>query len=68
MDQGIDASVGQRQENVELPARLLGQGGPQPELEHLPGRARLMARPGQSHAAELIAGVSTFPALFLWRA
>jgi len=36
-------------------ARLLGQQRPQPKLEHLPGRARLVARPRRCHGAELIA-------------
>ena len=53
MDEGVDASVCQWQENVELPTRLLRQRGPQPELEHLPGRARLVARPRPNRIAQV---------------
>jgi hypothetical protein len=56
VDQAVDAAVGQRQEDMERAARLLAQRSPNPELEHLPGSARLVARPWPGHDAELIAG------------
>ena len=55
VDEGIDAAVGERQEDVELPARLFRERRPQPKLEHLAGRARLVTRPRPDHGADPIA-------------
>src|ERR1700681_1197291 len=40
MNQGINATVGDRQKDVELPTGLLGQQRPLPELEYLARGAR----------------------------
>src|SRR5206468_10719048 len=45
VDEAVDASVGQGQEDVQLAAGLLRQQRPQAELEDLPGRAELIGRP-----------------------
>jgi hypothetical protein len=56
MDQCIDAPISKRQEDVQQSPGLFRQRRPQPKLEHLPGRAGLIARPRPGHDAELIAG------------
>jgi hypothetical protein len=43
MEQGVDATIGKRQENVKRASRLLGHSRPEPELKDLPRRAGLVA-------------------------
>src|SRR5260370_40957641 len=66
VDQRIDAPISERQEDVQQSAGLFRQRRPQPKLEHLPGRARLAARPGPGHGAELIAGYEIVASIEAW--
>src|SRR5207253_519488 len=49
VDQCIDPAVRQRQEHVELPARLFGQRRPQAELEYLTRHDRFALWPEPDH-------------------